>query len=115
MSLFDELRQDIEPTQPLDHRRLNYSHFWVLATEGMNTPIAKAYIAPENYEEPIRYSGHVEHPTGRFEFSPVFDALLKAVAWARERTDFVIARGVSGEYQWYGVGPKPPDIAAPTE
>jgi len=81
----------------------------------MITPVAKAYIAPENYEEPIRYSGHVENADGRFEFSPVFDSLLNAVAWARERTDFVIARGVSGDYQWYGVGPKPPDIAASTE
>jgi hypothetical protein len=99
----------------LDGRGLNYHHYWVLVIEVINTLIARACIAPENYEEPICYSGHVEHRTGRFEFSPVFDALLKAVAWARERTDFVIARGVSGEYQWYGVGPQPPDIAAQTE
>ena len=83
--------------------------------ESMDTPIAKAYIAPENIDEPLRYSGHVEQPDGSFEFSPVFDGLLEAVAWARERTDFVIARAVSGGYLWYGVGPKPPDIVAPSE
>ena len=81
----------------------------------MGTTIATAYIAPENCEAPIRYSGHVERPDGSFEFSPVFDALAKAVAWARERTDFVVARDVSGGYLWYGVGPKPPDIEAPTD
>jgi hypothetical protein len=36
-------------------------------------PIAKAYSAPENFDEPLRYSGHVEQPDGSFEFSPVFD------------------------------------------
>jgi hypothetical protein len=81
----------------------------------MATPIARAYIAPENLDEPIRYSGHVERPDGSFEFSPVFYALPQAVAWAREKTDFVVAREVSGEYQWYGTGPKPPDMAAPTQ
>ena len=79
------------------------------------TPIARAHIAPENLDEPIRYSGHVERPDGSFEFSPVFDALLQAVAWAREKTDFVVAREDSGEYQWYGTGPKPPDMTAPTQ
>jgi len=67
----------------------------------MDTPIAKAYIAPENIDEPIRYSGHIERSDGSFEFSPV-DSLLRAVAWARERTDFVMARGISGGYLWYG-------------
>ena len=81
--------------------------------DNMNTRIAKAYLAPESIHEPLRYSGHVERPDGRFEFSPTFDALLEAVAWARERTDFVIAREVSGAYLWYGIGPRPPDIAAP--
>ncbi len=81
----------------------------------MTTPIAKAYIAPENYEEPIRYSGHVERPDGSFEFSPTFDTLVNAVAWARERTDFVVARGLTGGYLWHGAGPKPPDIEPPTE
>jgi hypothetical protein len=113
--LFDELFQGIEPTQPLDDRSLNYNHCGVLAMESMDTPIAKAYIAPENIDEPLRYSSHVEQPDGSFDFSPVFDVLLEAVAWARDRTDFVIARGVSGGYLWYGTGPKPPDIAAPPE
>ncbi|HEV3187189.1 MAG TPA: hypothetical protein VGZ04_03985 [Acidimicrobiales bacterium] len=81
----------------------------------VDTPISKAYIAPENDDEPIRYSGHIERTDGSFEFSPVFDALLDVVAWARERTDFVIARGISGGYLWYGAGPKPPGIAAPFE
>jgi hypothetical protein len=76
----------------------------------MNT-IAKAYVATENVDLPLRYSGHVELPDGSFEFSPVFGALLEAVEWARERTDFVVARGVSGAYQWYGFGPKPPGIS----
>jgi hypothetical protein len=79
----------------------------------MHSTFAKAYLAPENDDEPIRYSGHVEQPNGRFEFSPIFASLLEAVAWARERTDFVIAREVSGDYLWYGVGPSPPDIEAP--
>jgi len=81
----------------------------------MDPPIAKAYIAPENYDGPIRYSGHVEQPDGRVEFSPVFDALLKVVTWARERTDFVIARDITGDYLWYGVGPAPHDVATPPE
>jgi hypothetical protein len=81
----------------------------------MDIPISKAYISPENYDEPIRYSGHVERPDGSFEFSPVFSELLTAVVWARERTDFVLARGVSGGYQWYGDGQKPPDVAVPNE
>jgi hypothetical protein len=59
----------------------------------MDIPISKAYISPENYDEPIRYSGHVERPDGSLEFSPVFSELLTAVVWARERTDFVLARG----------------------
>ena len=76
----------------------------------MNPDIARSYIAPENAEEPLRFSGHVEQPDGSIEFSPVFSSLLEAVAWARERTDFVIAREVLGEYRWYGVGPSPPDL-----
>ena len=81
----------------------------------MVTSVAKAYIAPENADEPLRYSGHVERPDGSFEFSPVFDQLLEAVDWARERTGFVLARGVSGGYQWFGVGPEPPGLMAPPE
>jgi hypothetical protein len=83
--------------------------------ESVDTPIVKAYIAPENIDEPLRLSGYVDRLDRNLEFSPVFDALLEAVDWARERTDFVIARGVSGGYLWYGSGPKPPDIAAPPE
>jgi hypothetical protein len=83
--------------------------------EGMNIPIARAYIAPENYDEPLRYSGHVEQPDGSLEFSPVFDSLLEAVTWARDRTDFVVARGVSGGYRWYGVGPTPRDLKTSPE
>lgn len=81
----------------------------------MTAPRAKAYIAPENYEEPIRFSGHVEHPGGGLEFSPVFSSLADAVAWARERTDVVIARGVSGGYRWYGAGPAPTDLETAPE
>ena len=83
--------------------------------EGMNTPIAKAYIAPENFDEPLRYSGHVEQPDGSLEFSPVFDSLFEAVAWARDRSDFVVARGVSSGYPWYGVESTPPDLKASPE
>lgn len=79
----------------------------------MNTPRARAYIAPENHDEPIRYSGYVERPDGVFEFSPTFGTLLNAVDWARERTDFVVARDVADDYRWYGVGPQPPDIELP--
>ena len=71
---------------------------------------AKAYIAPENDEEPIRFSGHVEYPGGDLEFSPRFSSLTDAVAWARGRTDYVIARGVIGGYRWHGAGPPPPDL-----
>ena len=81
----------------------------------MDTPVARAYIAPENFDEPLRYSGHVEQPDGSLEFSPVFGTLVDAVAWARERTDFVIAREVVGGYRWYGVGPTPPDLDVPGE
>jgi hypothetical protein len=81
----------------------------------MATTVARAYIAPENVDEPLRYSGHVERPDGSFEFSPVFDELVEAVDWARERTDFVFARGVSGGYRWYGVRPQPPGLASPSE
>jgi hypothetical protein len=84
-----------------------------MSPESDNTPPAKAYVAPENVERPLRYSGHLELPDGSFEFSPVFRGLMEAVAWARERTDFVIARDVAGEYRWYGVGPPPPDVTAP--
>lgn len=87
----------------------------VLTMDKMESPIAKAYIAPENFEEPLRYSGYVQQPDGRPEFSPTFDSLSAALAWARSRTDFVIARGVSGPYYWYGVGPSPSDITAPPE
>ena len=83
--------------------------------ENVESPIAKAYIAPENFDEPLRYSGYVEQPDGRPEFSPTFDSLSAALAWAPDRTDFVIARGVSGPYYWYGVGPSPSDITAPPE
>jgi len=87
----------------------------VLAIESMTTPIAKAYLAPENIDEPIRYSGHVEQPDGSFEFSPVYESLAEAVAWARERTDFVIGREVAGEYLWYGIGPSPHGLTVPPE
>ncbi len=70
-----------------------------------------AYIAPENIKEPLRFSGHVENPDGSIEFSPVFATLLDMVAWARERTDVVIARGATGGYHWYGVGPAPDGLA----
>ena len=87
----------------------------VLTMEDVESPKAKAYIAPENVAEPLRYSGYVAQSDGRLEFSPAFDSLSAALAWARERTDFVIARGVSGPYYWYGVGPSPRDITAPPE
>ena len=83
--------------------------------EHMNIPIARAYIAPENFNEPLRYSGHVEQPDGSLEFSPVFDSLLEAVAWTRDRTDFVVARGVSTGYRWHGVGPTPLDLKTSPE
>lgn len=85
-------------------------HVDVVVMGPVATPPAKAFIAPENYEEPIRFSGHVERPGGDLEFSPVFSSLDDAVAWARERTDVVIARDVSGGYRWYGDGPPPPDL-----
>jgi hypothetical protein len=81
----------------------------------MNAPNSKAYIAPENFNEPIRYSGHIEQLDGSFEFSPVFHSLSEAVAWARDRTDFVVARGVTDGYRWYGVAPTPPDLLASPE
>jgi len=81
----------------------------------MAATVARAYIAPENVDEPLRFSGHVERPDGSFEFSPVFDELLECVDWARERTDIVFARGVSGGYRWYGVGSTPPGLASPPE
>ena len=83
--------------------------------ESVVSRIAKAYIAPENVDEPLRYSGYVEQSDGHPEFSPTFDSLSAALAWARDRTDFVIARGVSGPYYWYGVGPSPSDITPPPE
>ncbi len=83
--------------------------------ESVESPIAKAYIAPDNFDEPLRFSGYVEQPDGRLEFSPTFESLSTALAWARDRTDFVIARGVSGPYYWYGVGPSPRDITAPPQ
>jgi len=94
---------------------LNCNRCGVLAIESMTTPIAKAYLAPENIDEPIRYSGHVEQPDGSFEFSPVYESLAEAVAWARERTDFVIGREVAGEYLWYGIGPSPHGLTVPLE
>lgn len=83
--------------------------------EGMDSPFAKAYIAPENFEEPVRYSGHVEQPDGSLEFSPIFASILEAVNWARERTGFVIAREVEGDYMWFGIGPPPAGVEPPRE
>ena len=90
------------PTPPVDSAFLA-----VLVMKCVNTPVATAYIALENDDAPIRYSGYVEQIDGRLQFSPVFDALVDAVAWARERTDVVIARDVVGGYQWYGPDPHP--------
>jgi len=83
--------------------------------EGMDTRVARAYIAPENFDQPLRYSGYVEQSNGSPEFSPTFESLAEALDWARERTDFVIARGVAGPYYWYGVGQPPPGLMAPPE
>lgn len=115
VSYLKEVTKTCQPLEPFVYRSLNYNPCGVLAMEGMNNPPARAYVAPENVEEPLRYSGHVEQPDGRFEFSPVYDSLAEAVAWARERTNFVIAREVLGEYLWYGIGPAPLDIKAPPE
>jgi len=85
----------------------------LLDTEDMDPFAGRAYIAPEGTEEPIRYSGYVELPDGTMDFSPRFNTLTEAVAWARFRTDFVVARENSREYFWYGQGPAPQDIEVP--
>ena len=68
--------------------------------DDMGIPTAKAYIAPDSTDMPIRSSGHVEQSGGSFQFSPVFYSLSEAAAWARDRTDVVVARGASGGYVW---------------
>jgi hypothetical protein len=73
----------------------------------------KAYVAPYGTDEPVQYSVFVDHPDGSHELSPVLETLSKAITWALERTDFVIARPSSGPYYWYGRGRMPPDIEPP--
>ena len=74
----------------------------------------RAYIAPEAVPVPVVYSGYVDADEYPFEFSPRFSTLVDAVAWARERVDWVIARDVDTEYFWYGVGPAPSGVTPPT-
>lgn len=73
----------------------------------------RASIAPEAVPVPVVYSGHVDRDVYPFEYSPQFPTLAGAVAWARERVDWVIARDVAGEYSWYGVGPAPSGVTTP--
>lgn len=70
-------------------------------------------MAPEDVDEPIRYSGYVELHDDTMEFSPSFSTLEEAVEWARIRTDFVVARENSDEYFWFGEGPAPQGIEPP--
>jgi len=92
---------ELQPLWGASHRKHDY-------------PIAKAYLAPENIDEPIRYSGHVEQPDGSFEF-PQLRIASGSSGLARERTDFVIGREVAGEYLWYGIGPSPHGLTVPPE
>jgi hypothetical protein len=78
----------------------------------MRFAVPRAYIAPHQ-SDVEQYSVLVDQPDGGFELSPDFETLPDAVAWALQRTDFVVARGSSGPYYWYGRGPKPSDVAAP--
>lgn len=45
----------------------------------MVTAIAKAYIPPQDYDETIRYLGHVERSDESLKISPTFDSLLITV------------------------------------
>ena len=60
--------------------------------------VLKAYVAPHGVDEPFLYSVFVDHSDGGYELSPEFESLSEAIAWAVERTDFVIARGSTGPY-----------------
>jgi hypothetical protein len=86
----------------------------VLVIDVVRFGAPRAYIAPHGMNESNQYSVMVDQPDGGFELSPAFDTLSDAVTWALERTDFVIARGSTGPYYWYGRGPMPPDISAPS-
>lgn len=73
----------------------------------------KAFIAPHGEGELIRYSVFVDLPDGNFELSPDLETPTDALQWALERADFVLARGSTGPYYWYGRGAAPPGIASP--
>ena len=73
----------------------------------------KAYIAPHETDDGVRYSVFVDDLGRSHENSPAFETLSEAVIWALERTDFVIARQSTGPYYWYGRGRIPPDIEPP--
>jgi hypothetical protein len=82
---------------------------------GMGWPVAKAYVAPIGPDETSHYSVLIDQPDGGYELSPHFDSLADGIAWALERTDFVVARENLGGYFWYGRGTMPPDITAPPD
>jgi hypothetical protein len=75
--------------------------------------VLKAYVAPNGTKAPLLYSVFVDDLDGGHEMSPALETMSEAVAWALERTDFVIARQATGPYFWYGRGRMPSDIEPP--
>jgi len=75
--------------------------------------VLKAYIAPHETDDGLRFSVFLDDLARIHENSPAFATLFEAVTWALERTDFVIARQSTGPYYWYGRGSKPSDIEPP--
>ena len=75
----------------------------------------KAYIAPHETDEGIRYSAFLDDLTGVHEDSPEFESLSETVVWAFERTDFVVARQTNGPYYWCGRGHGPSDVQPPSD
>lgn len=78
----------------------------------------RAYIAPHEvydvsgeFTSKHRFDGYVEdRDSDSREFSPEFDDLDEAIAWASERTSFAIARDVGTDYFWVGTEDRPSDI-----
>ena len=81
----------------------------------MRFNVLKAYIAPDETDGGVRFSVFLDDLAEVHENSPPFESLTEAVRWALGRTDFVIARQLTGPYYWYGRGLKPSDIEAPPD
>jgi hypothetical protein len=78
----------------------------------------RGYIAPHEVYDANgettgenHFSAYVEdRESDSREFSPEFNDLDDAIAWACERTTFAIARDVGTDYFWVGSEDRPPDI-----